>query len=464
MTTLDTSIVNIGLPSIARAFHTPLTGTIEWVIIGYLVVVAGLLLSFGRLSDMVGRTPIWTAGLLLFTIGSGTCGAAPSLALLILARALQGVGSALILTTSTAILTDAVAPEQRGRALGWSAAAISVGFSAGPTVGGLLTEYLSWRWIFYVNLPIGVGTIIATRRLLPRSPRKASQERFDPIGALLLGLGVASLCLGLSFGARWGWASPRFLGSVVFSVALLIGAVFNERRVADPLIDLGLFRQPQFGSALVSLILSMMAVFAVSFLMPFYFEELRGFSTARSGLLLTPFSLTIAVFSPLAGSLADRHGSRWMAPLGLAIAAAGLALLAQTNATASIGDIAWRLCIAGIGQAFFVSPNIREVMAAAPSTEQGQASGLLATARTTGQALSVSVAGAVFASLGGAAAGSELLADRSQATLLGTPERGLQLVFVHALQEALLMCAAFAALGAVISLIGRHSRPARTGR
>lgn len=461
MTTLDTSIVNIGLPSIARAFHTTLTGTIEWVIIGYLVTVAALLLTFGRLSDMVGRTPIWTAGLALFTFGSAICGAAPSLPLLIASRVVQGAGAALILTTSTAILTDVVPPAGRGRALGWSAAAISIGFSAGPTLGGLITEYLSWRWIFYVNLPIGLGAVIATLRLLPRA-RVRNPGRFDPVGAALLGVGIAAVSLALSFGATWGWTSPRLLGSFAFGAAALAGAVIAERRVPSPIIDLRLFRQRVFTAALVSLILSMMAIFAVNFLLPFYFEELRGFSTARSGLLLTPFSLSIAMFSPITGGLADRHGSRLLAPLGLAIAAVGLALLAQLDATTPIWDVAWRLSAIGIGQAIFVSPNIRTVMDAAPRTEQGAASGLLATARTAGQALSVSVAGAVFASLGGAAAGSALLAARADGTLLGIGAHGLDASFVHALRSALLVCAVFAAAGASISLLRGRERGRET--
>ena len=167
MTTLDASIVNIGLPTIARAFATPLSGTIEWVIIGYLVVAAALLLTVGRLSDMIGRTPIWMTGLGLFTLASVLCGAAHSVQLLILARLLQGAGAALLLATGTAMLTDAVPPDQRGRALGLGAVAIALGTSVGPTLGGLITEHLSWRWIFYVNLPLGALAMTFILRRMP---------------------------------------------------------------------------------------------------------------------------------------------------------------------------------------------------------------------------------------------------------------------------------------------------------
>jgi EmrB/QacA subfamily drug resistance transporter len=458
MTTLDASIVNIGLPSIARAFGTALTGTIEWVIIGYLIVIAALLLTFGRLSDAVGRAPIWTAGLAVFTVGSAVCGAAPSLPFLVAARALQGVGAALILSTSTAILVGAVPPTERGRALGWSAVAIALGVSAGPTAGALLTEHLGWRWIFYVNVPIGVGAVAATLRVLPRTAGR-ERVRFDPAGALLLAVGIAALNLGLSFGDRWGWTSPRLLGTLALGVCALAGAVLVERRSANPVLDLRLFRDRIFASALVSMTLAMLALFAISFLLPFYFEELRGFSTARSGWLLTPLPLTLAVVAPIAGAVADRFGSRWLAPLGLAIAAGGLLLLARLDATASTWDVAWPLVLAGLGNGLFQSPNTRALMGAAPATEQGEASGLLATARVTGQALSVAVAGAVFTSLGGAAAGSALVARRvawSHASVAQTAD--FEATFLHGFRGALIVCAAFAAIGVLTALVrGRES-------
>jgi len=450
MTTLDTSIVNIALPSIGRAFHTPLNGTIEWVIIAYLVVIAALLLPFGRLSDMVGRRPIWTAGLALFTLGSGVCGGAPSLGWLIAARGLQGVGGALILSTSTAILSDAFPPAARGRALGWGAVAIALGTSAGPTLGGLITEHLTWRWIFYANVPIGIGAIIATTRILPRTSRRGA-DRLDPTGALLLGVGVALLNLALSFGESWGWGSRRVVGTLAIGAGALVGAGFAERRVPAPLIDLRLFASRLFSSAVAGMTLSMLALFAVSFIMPFYFEELRGFSTVRSGWLLTPLPLAIAAVAPIAGRLSDRLGSRWLSPLGLGITAVGLALLARLDATSSTWDVAWRLVVSGVGQGMFQSPNTRALMGATPAAELGEASGIVATARVTGQALSVAVAGAVLTGLGGSAAGSALLLGRGQ--LSGPARAALQATFLYGFRAALLVCAGFAAVGAAVALV-----------
>ena len=454
MTTLDASIVNIGLPSIARAFGTSLTGTLEWVVIGYLVVIGALLLTFGRLSDMIGRSPIWISGLLVFTVGSVVCGAAPSLGFLIAARALQGVGGALILSTSTAILSNAVPPALRGHALGWGALSIALGASAGPTIGGILTTLGTWRWIFYVNVPIGIFVIAATLRLIPPALVR-SEQKFDLPGALLLAVALAALTLGLSFGQEWGWASTRVIVILLTGFLSLLAGVFVEARATHPIVDLRLFHNRVFASAVVSLLCSMLALAAISFLFPFYFEELQGFAPERTGLLLTPFPLAMAVVAPAAGALADRVGSRWLAPLALAITTVGLLLLTQIDATSSISDIWWRLAIPGAGLGLFQSPNTRSLMAAAPASQQGMASGVFATTRITGQAFSVAVAGAVFATMGGAAAGSAL-AGASPGTIA---QSAPQSVFLHAFHAALTTCAAFAALGALAALVRGQERP-----
>jgi MFS family permease len=274
---------------------------------------------------------------------------------------------------------------------------------------------------------------------------------------------VAALTLGLSFGGEWGWASSRLLGTLAIGVVALAGALFAERRVADPIIDLELFRNRVFSSAIASMTLSMLALFSVSFLLPFYFEELRGFPTARSGWLLTPLPLALAVVAPIAGAASDRLGSRLIAPLGLGINAVALLLLARLDAISSTWDIAWRLALVGMGQGLFQAPNTRALMEAAPAGEQGAASGLLATARISGQALSVAVAGAVFLGLGGSA-GAALIAHRaSGGQLTGPAVEQLQSTFLHAFRVALTVCSAFAAVGALAALVrGRERRSSAT--
>jgi EmrB/QacA subfamily drug resistance transporter len=453
MTTLDSSIVNIGLPSIAHAFGVPLTGTIEWILIGYLVVIAAVLITFGRLADALGRKPFFLAGLAVFTLGSAVCGAAPSLGTLIAARCFQGLGAAAIYSVNVAMITRSFPANERGRALGINAVLIALGVSAGPTLGGILTQALNWRWIFYVNLPIGTLAILAAWRLLTERPAaNVERQRFDLPGAALLAVGLAALTLGLSFGQEWGWGSIGFLASMGIAVAALAGAAWVERRAPAPVLDPALLRNRVFAFANVSYLICMLALFAVGFLLPFYLEEMQGFDTLRSGLLFTALPLTLVVVAPISGALADRVGSRWLAPIGLAVACAGLLLLSRLTQASPIAYLIVCLIVTGIGQGLFQSPSTRTIMGAAPPAEQGVASGILASGRVIGQSLSIAVAGAVFTSYGGAVAGAALAAGRK--TLSVAQTRALQETFTTGLHTAFVVCAGLAALGVVTALLG----------
>ena len=452
MATLDTSIVNISLPTIAHYFGVPLNGAIEWVIIAYLVVIAGVLLTTGRLADMIGRKPIWVAGLIIFTTGSAICGASVSLGMLIAARALQGLGGAFIMAVSPAMLTNAFPANERGRALGMNAVIVALGVSVGPTLGGLITESFTWRWIFYVNIPFGILGVILTLRVLTERMHR-NPGRFDPVGAVLLGIGLVALTLGLSFGQEWGWNSPLLIGTLVVSILAIVTLVIIERRVSNPIIDFSLLKRRVFLSANISLILSFLALFAVSFMLPFYLEELRGFSTAEAGLLLTPLPLTIAVIAPFSGALADRIGTRWLAAGGLSIACFGLVLISQLNAHTPVWDIVWRLVVTGAGQAMFQSPNNSALMGAAPRNQQGTASGFLATGRVVGQSLSVALAGAIFAAFGGATAGLILSSNQSSQSLSPEQVIHLQQTFINGFHAAFITCACVAAFGVLTSLV-----------
>jgi EmrB/QacA subfamily drug resistance transporter len=268
MTTLDASIVNISLPSIARTFHAPFGGAVEWVIIAYLVVIAATLLTFGRVSDLIGRKPVWVAGLVLFTLGSALCGAASSLSWLVAARIFQGLGGALLFAPGMAIITDAFPAAERGLALALTTVVAALGVSAGPTLGGLITERASWRWIFYLNVPLGVLDLLVTWRVLGNVHRRTAQS-FDPAGAGLLAGGFSTLALGLSFGQAWGWTSARLLTCLAVSLVAFIAAAVVERQVRHPIIDPALCHNRVFASSLLSMTLAMLALFAVSFLLPF---------------------------------------------------------------------------------------------------------------------------------------------------------------------------------------------------
>jgi EmrB/QacA subfamily drug resistance transporter len=456
MTALDASIVNISLPSIALTFHAPVAGAIEWVVIAYLAVIAATLLTFGRLSDVVGRKPIWIMGLVVFTLGSAACGAAGSLAQLIVARIVQGIGGALIFAPSFAIITDAFAAAERGRALGLNSVVFAIATSLGPTLGGLITAHLTWRWVFYINVPLGVMSLIVSHRVLTRS-QTAARETLDLGGAALIALGLASLTLALSFSQEWTW--PSVLAWLVTGILSLVAAVFVEGRSPSPIVDLSLFRERTLCSALASMTVAMLALFAVGFVLPFYFEQLRGFSVMESGLLLTPLPLTMAIVAPLSGAMADRVGSRLLASGGLALATLGLVALARLGTTSTVGEIVGCLVLTGLGQGMFQSPNARALMNASPPGEQGETSSLYATSRVVGQSLSVALAGTVFAALGAASAGRALVLATT------APDSAhvvaLQQVFVRGFRGTLLVCAAIAAVGVFVALVRGDERAER---
>lgn len=455
MATLDASIVNISLPKISAAFNVPLNGMIEWVIIAYLVVIASLLLTLGRLTDMIGRKLIWVMGISVFTLGSALCGAAPSLLPLVLFRALQGLGGAMIMAISPAMITRAFPAAERGRALGLNAMVVAAGTSAGPAIGGFITEAFSWRWIFYINVPIGIIGILATLRLLTERMRlRGSSQSFDIPGALLLGAGLTGLMLALSFGQEAGWRSNIIIGLFIGAVVLLTAFVLHENRVDHPIVDFSLFRNRLFTAALGSSFLSFLALFAVLFLMPFYLEELRSFPTERSGLLLTAVPLTISVVAPFSGWLSDRFGSRVLSSMGLAVASLGLWFLSNLTGRSSTFSIVWPLIVTGFGQALFQSPNNNAIMGAAPQHRVGIASGFLATVRVLGQGFSVALTGAIFTSLGGADAGAVLISRQAS-----IPLGPLEETFSHAFHMALFTCMLIAAIGVFTSLMRGRTHP-----
>lgn len=453
MATLDASIVNISLPKISLYFHVPLSGLVEWVIIAYLIVIVSLLLILGRLADMLGQKLLWVSGLVIFTISSALCGAAPSLLSLVIFRALQGIGGAMLMAIGPAMITRAFPVTERGRALGLLGVVVAAGTSAGPTVGGIITQVFSWRWIFYINVPIGIIAVIVTLRLLTERMRPNwGGQRFDLAGAVLLAAGICSLMLGLSFGQEWGWHSFRIRGLLAASLALLGAFAINERYVAQPVVDFSLFRNRLFSASIASSFLCFLALFAVMFLMPFYLEELLALSPHEAGLLMTAVPLTLSVVAPISGWLSDRFGSQVLSSLGMAISCVGLWFLSQLTARASSFDIVWPLVITGLGQGLFQAPNSNAIMSSVPAPRLGIGSSFLAMVRVLGQASSVALSGAIFTMLGGAQAGAALVQK------LGLPVEPLEATFLHAFRMAMRVSLAIAAIGIFTSLLRGQKR------
>ena len=401
MSALDASVVNTILPVIRDQFGSDLA-SVEWVVVVYLLVVSGLLLTFGRLGDLRGHKTIYLAGFLIFVTASAVCGLAPAVGFLVAARAVQALGAAMLFANSPAILTEAFPPAQRGQALGLQATMTYLGLTAGPALGGWLAQSLGWRAVFYINVPVGLLAFGLSLAYIARDRPAENGGRFDLGGAFLFTAGLVALLLGLNQGNAWGWGSPAVLGCLVGAVALLAAFLVVESRVLSPMLDLSLFRIRLFSASTASAFLNYIAISNITFLMPFYLLQGRGYSPSEAGLLLTGQSLIMAVVAPLSGSLSDRIGSRLLSTLGMAIMAVGMVLLASLGPTSSILSILLALAVAGLGTGMFISPNTSALLGSAPPQRRGIASGILATARNVGQALGVGLGGAF---LSGALAG-----------------------------------------------------------
>lgn len=395
MTALDGSVVNTVLP-VLRADFNSTVAAIEWVIVIYLLLVSGLLLTFGRLGDMRGHKPVYLTGFGLFVASSALCGLAPSTGALIGFRGLQALGAAMVMSNSPAILTKNFPAGQRGQALGMQATLTYLGLTAGPSLGGWLTQHLSWRAAFYINVPVGILAIALGTIFIPSDRDIQKNERFDLAGALLFMAGLVALLLGLNQGHAWGWTSPAILGLLAGSILMLIFFVRIERRQSNPMLDLSLFDNRIFSISVASAVINYICVNSILFLMPFYLIQGRGLNPAEAGLLLTSLPVIMAVTAPLSGTLSDRIGARLPAMLGMLVLAAGLFLLSRLSPQAPRNWVSLALAVSGLGTGIFISPNTSALLGAAPPHRRGIASGIMATSRNVGMVLGIGMAGAVL--------------------------------------------------------------------
>lgn len=408
MSALDASVANIILPVVREGFNTNLA-TVEWVVTIYLVVVSGWLLTFGRLGDMFGNKPLYLIGFGIFIAGSLLSGLAPNIYALIIFRAAQALGAAMLFANSPAILTKNFPPEQRGQALGLQATMTYLGLTVGPSLGGWLTAQFSWHAVFFINVPIGLLGIVMAARFIPSETTTARRERFDTLGALLFTAGIVALLLALNQGAEWGWTAPLTLG--LLGGAVLIFAIFIvvEQRTTFPMVDLTLFRSRLFSASTATAVTNYICLYTIVFLLPFYLIQGRGISPQDAGLILTAQPLVMVFAAPLSGTLSDRIGSRVLATLGMAILAGGLIWLAQLGPESSVTDIVLPLAVVGLGTGIFVTPNNSALMGSAPRERQGIAAGILATARNVGMVMGVGLAGAIFSTVQNVAPGPHAL-------------------------------------------------------
>jgi len=412
MGTLDSSIVNISLPTLVEELHTDFA-TVQWVVLGYLLVITSLMLSVARLGDMLGKKMLYNAGLVLFTVGSLLCGLSPNVGWLIAFRALQGTGAVMTTALGTAIITEVFPASERGRALGINGAIVSVGIALGPTIGGVLIGTVGWRSVFLVNVPLGILAAFIVSKVIPPLPRGPRGQRFDAAGAGILFGALACYALGMTLGQRIGFGEPLTMGLLAVAGVGLASFLGVERRVRQPMIDLSLFRNVLFG---VNLAMGLLVFIMMGgqFIVPFFLELVKGYPTEQVGLMMAVLPVSMGLFAPISGALSDRFGSRVISLIGLVMIAAGCLLLSTLHIEVGVWGFVARMAPLGIGMGMFNSPNNSAIMGAAPRERLGVASGLLALSRTLGQTSGLPLAGAIFSALvtahGGLPAGADVTA------------------------------------------------------
>ena len=392
MASLDTAIANIALPAIATDLHSSAADAI-WVVNVYQIVLVATLLPLAALGEVAGHHRVYLAGLFLFTLASLACSYAWSLPTLLAARVLQGLGAGGILSVNTALVRFVYPGRLEGRGFGHNALVVATAFTLGPTIASGILAIGPWTWLFAINIPFGLVAILIGLRTLPRTP--TATHAFDFLGAVL-----AAACLGLfilGIGSAAHHARPGLVLIELVS-ALLLGWVLTRKQAESPapVLPIDLFRKPVFALSTATAICSF-AVQGLAFVsLPFYFEDILGRSQVETGFFMTPWPLVVAIMAPIAGRLSDRHPAGILGGLGLALLGLGMALLAMLPVSPHALDIFWRMAICGCGFGFFQAPNMKALMSSAPPDRSGSASGVVATARLTGQTIGAALAALCF--------------------------------------------------------------------
>ncbi|MBI2917684.1 MAG: MFS transporter [Chloroflexi bacterium] len=440
---MDLTMVNISLPRLSTAFAVE-TRSVLWVQVAYLLVSTGLMLTLGRLGNLLGRKRMYVLGLLVLALGLGLASLASSLGTLILFRLVQAVGHAMEVSVGTAIMTAVFPPGQRGKAIGLLSSVVAAGLGVGPVIGGGLVDALDWPAVFYIRLPLVLGVAVLAWRYL-RGEHTAHQRTapaFDVAGAATLFLGLGGVLLWVNQAPRLGWTSAPVLLLGTASAVFVGSFLAIERRAASPVLDLGLFRHRLFAAATASSILYFVAVPFFSLLAPFYLIQGAGFSASRAGLWFAVFPASRVLLAMPSGWLSDRIGSRLLCSTGMALVAVCLFGLGRLGAVPSA------LGLLALGSAAFGSPNTSAIMGSVPRDRLGTASGMVATGRQMGQALGMAIAGSVFAY-------RQAFWERQLATSDGTREA---LAIVHGFADTVTVAALVALAGAATSLVrGGHS-------
>ena len=481
MTPFDASIVAVALPAMGASLHLSYSQGL-WAQAAYLLVTSVLLIPAGRVADSRGPVRYYLLGTVIFALGSVGAAVSPNGPILIVSRCVQGVGGAFMFATSSAIVTAAFPARERGRALGLNVMATYLGLTGGPVIGGLIVTHFSWRWIFFINVPIALATLVAGWTLIGMERRDQLADRplagpaagkaaagagetggatgrpprpprhVDVLGAVLLGGLLVALFVPLTFSPLWGWGSANVIAPLIAAVIFLAGFILVEDRIRDPMLDLDLLRKNRvFASANSAALINYMAIFAATTLTAVFLEIVQGRSPQRAGLMLLAQPVLMAVLSPFTGRLSDRVGSRVLATIGMVLIAGGMAQLAFI--AGSTGRVLLALGMLGVGMACFSAPNISAVMGSVDRSQLSLASGFLSTMRFAGQGISIAVLGAIAA--------WKLGPEGGRIILLGETGSGASAAaFADGYRVAMLVGAGLALVGAAVSWTAKSRKSA----
>ena len=395
MLMLDTTVVSVALPTIEHDLGVSQTG-VQWIVNGYLLALAALVAVGGRLADLLGAERTFRIGATVFIAASAACGVAPSQAVLVAARAVQGAGAALMAPATSAILMNTFGPSERGRAMGIFSGVSMIFLALGPLIGGTLTDVVSWRAVFYVNLPVGLVMLALARVTLPRRAAGWSVAGMDWPGTAMLVGSLCALVLALMQGASWGWESRDVVGLFAVAAALLAPFVWWERRCSHPVVDLSLLGEGSFAMIGAVLASVQFALSGVTIFGAIWVQSVLGYEPITAGLSLLPLTLSLLVCAPLAGRLYDRIGARVPLTAGSLLVAAGLASLASVLPDQRYELIVPGYVAIGIGLALTISPGSTDAIATASPPRRGAASGLVQTLRQVGGTVGIAVLGAII--------------------------------------------------------------------
>ncbi len=394
MTCFDINAANVALPLIQNGFHTTIA-TVEWVVVAYLLTLCATQLTFGRISDLYGLKKVYVAGFIGFTISSLLCGLSGNIEMLILFRVLQALSGSMMMATGSAIVTNSVLPENRGKALSVTSIAVAAATCAGPSLGGILASHFGWAGIFYFNIPIGcLGTVLAMRNIKKDAPHSGS--KFDPAGSSFIMLALILILLPLDMVSRSSVNPALIAGCLSVGIVFLILFLVYESKCNDPILNLKLFKNRVFTAGNFAATFFYMCDFIMIFMAPYYLQQQRMLSVSLSGLMMLPMSLAMILIAPVSGALSDKYDSRFICCTGLGILAAGILAFSTFHADTPIPLILAGFAVTGIGVGLFHTPNNSIVMGSAAAQDRGVAGATLGTMRNIGMVMGEAVSAALL--------------------------------------------------------------------